>query len=311
MIHKTIINLLNPVERFTFYWLGGLISGGLGLLGGILGNRSRKRQAANANQLTMEQFNRQLGFNAEQASLSRQHASGMMHTAMGFNAHEAALSRAFSAAEAAKARNWMKVMSQTQHQREVKDLRKAGLNPILSAHGGASVGGSPSAAGTAASVNAAQSAAASAAGSGTFQQAQIVDPMSSAAQNMEAFARAEKTDTEIGLVEKQIEKVGEDANLTREQTKEVTEKIHLIRIQVEKEWQTKRKAHAEADMQFLKVKQEQAVHRFFNSNEGAAIIDRVGVSKGAYMSVVGKINDLLNDITSYGSGNSFPESLRR
>lgn len=55
----------------------------------------------------------------------------------------------FSAAEAAKNRDWQKYMSNTAHQREVKDLMAAGLNPILSAMGGngAAVGTGATAAG--------------------------------------------------------------------------------------------------------------------------------------------------------------------
>lgn len=42
----------------------------------------------------------------------------------------------FNAAEAAKNRDWQEMMSNTAHQREIKDLQAAGLNPVLSAMGG-------------------------------------------------------------------------------------------------------------------------------------------------------------------------------
>lgn len=53
----------------------------------------------------------------------------------------------FNAGEAAKNREWQQLMSNSAHQREIADLKAAGLNPVLSASGGngASVGSGSSA----------------------------------------------------------------------------------------------------------------------------------------------------------------------
>lgn len=64
-------------------------------------------------------------FNAEQAQIQREWSEQQSAKAMQFNA-----------AEAAKNRDWQKMMSNTAHQREIVDLRAAGLNPVLSAMNG-------------------------------------------------------------------------------------------------------------------------------------------------------------------------------
>lgn len=63
------------------------------------------------------------------------------------SALEASKMRDFNAAEAEKNREWQQMMSNTAHQREIKDLNLAGLNPILSVSGGSGspIGGSSAA----------------------------------------------------------------------------------------------------------------------------------------------------------------------
>lgn len=53
-----------------------------------------------------------------------------------WQSQQAQITRDYNSAEAEKNRSWQKEMSDTAHQREIKDLQKAGLNPVLSVLGG-------------------------------------------------------------------------------------------------------------------------------------------------------------------------------
>lgn len=111
-------------------------------------------------------------WNAQQASLQRDWQERQMQAAQEYNS-----------AEAEKNRDWQEMMSNTAHQREIADLRAAGLNPILSASGGN--GASVTSGATAASAGAGSGAHATADTSASGALVQLLGSMWSAQTQLE------------------------------------------------------------------------------------------------------------------------------
>lgn len=138
-------------------------------------------------------------WNAQQAALNRDWQRESNRLAMDF-----------SAGEAAKNRSWQQYMSDTAHQREVRDLKAAGLNPVLSAMGGqgaavtsgATASGYTSSGGQASADTSANQALVSLLGSMLQAQSSIANSATSALSNLGAadkYAAASRYAAELGL----------------------------------------------------------------------------------------------------------------
>lgn len=212
MITNNILKLVLCVyAQSNLYFLSALV----GAAGSIIGNKIAADKAeeatASANEQQVASAREQMEFQSEQKQMERE----------------------FNSAQALMNRQFQERMSSTAHQRQVADMRAAGLNPILSAR----YGGASSPGGSMASTTGASGAQASIQNAAPFIQsayANIAKTFQSVPEMIKASATARQVDAQTELTRAQeVKTVAETRNI-RQTLRNLQAQENLTDAQTEK-----------------------------------------------------------------------------
>lgn len=133
-VYKILDTIITPIDN-AFKNAGSFILNGLNSLVSNNSNNSNNVQADNGSKTTGES----VGLSSNPGNLNYVSAGNVSNGVSSYNSFgdDYTSQMRFNAQQAALEREWSEYMSNTSHQREVKDLIAAGLNPILSANNGA------------------------------------------------------------------------------------------------------------------------------------------------------------------------------